>query len=90
MIKLSAAAFDAEYGFFGLSLSFSINSMAQPQEGDATLIRVEQEDQSVVESVQKGIKSRYYKRGRYSPIHEKGVHHFHGLLVDALNSSVCS
>ena len=71
-------------------LSFAINEMAQPQEGDATLERVELEDQSVVKSVQKGIKSRYYKRGRYSPTHEKGVHHFHGLLSDALNSSVCS
>jgi choline monooxygenase len=71
-------------------LSFAINEMAQPQEGDATLERVELEDQSVVKSVQKGIKSRYYKKGRYSPTHEKGVHHFHGLLTDALNSSVCS
>ncbi|MBC8256397.1 MAG: Rieske 2Fe-2S domain-containing protein [Candidatus Marinimicrobia bacterium] len=65
-------------------LSFSINSMSQPQEGDATLERVELEDQSVVQSVQKGIKSRYYKRGRYSPTHEKGVHHFHGLLAKYL------
>ncbi len=71
-------------------LSFAINEMAQPQEGDATLERVELEDQSVVKSVQKGIKSRYYKRGRYSSVHEKGVHHFHGLLADFLNSSVCS
>jgi len=70
-------------------LSFTINSIAQPQEGDATLEKVELEDQLVVQSVQKGIKSRYYNRGRYSPVHEKGVHHFHGLLADALNSSVC-
>ena len=41
-------------------LSFAINEMAQPQEGDATLERVELEDQSVVKSVQKGIKSRFY------------------------------
>jgi choline monooxygenase len=71
-------------------LSYSIGSIAQPKEGEASLERVELEDQSVVQSVQKGIKSRYYKRGRYSPAHEKGVHHFHGLLADALNSSVCS
>jgi choline monooxygenase len=71
-------------------LSYAIGSMTQPQVGDASLDRVELEDQSVVKSVQKGIKSRYYKRGRYSPAHEKGVHHFHGLLADALNSSVCS
>ena len=71
-------------------MSYSIGALAQPQIGDASLERVELEDQSVVQSVQKGVKSRYYKRGRYSPTHEKGVHHFHGLLVDALNSSVCS
>ena len=66
-------------------LSFSINSMAQPQEGDATLERVELEDQSAVQSVQKGIKSRHYKRGRYSPAHEKGVHHFHWMLTHYFN-----
>jgi len=64
--------------------------MAQPQAGEASLERVELEDQSVVKSVQKGIKSRHDERGRYSPAHEKGVHHFHGLLADSLNSSVCS
>ncbi len=71
-------------------LSYSIGSIAQPKEGEASLERVELEDQSVVQSVQKGIKSRYYKRGRYSPTHEKGVHHFHGLLADALISSARS
>jgi choline monooxygenase len=71
-------------------LSYSLPSMEQPPGGAASLERVELEDQSVVQSVQKGIKSRYYKRGRYSPTHEKGVHHFHGLLADALNSSACS
>ena len=71
-------------------MSYSIGALAQPQIGDASLERVELEDQSVVQSVQKGVKSRYYKRGRYSPAHEKGVHHFHGLLADSLNSSVCS
>ena len=71
-------------------LSYSIGPKVQPQQGEASLERVELEDQSVVQSVQKGIKSRYYKRGRYSPTHETGVHHFHGLLADSLNSSVCS
>jgi choline monooxygenase len=71
-------------------LSYSMGALAQPQEGDASLERVELEDQSVVQSVQKGIKSRYYKRGRYSPTHETGIHHFHGLLADALISSALS
>ena len=70
-------------------LSYSIGALAQPKEGDASLERVELEDQSVVQSVQKGIKSRYYKRGKYSPTFEQGVHHFQGLLADVLNSSVC-
>jgi choline monooxygenase len=71
-------------------LSYSLPDMEQPKGGDASLEGVELEDQSVVQSVQKGIKSRYYKRGRYSPAHEKGVHYFHGLLADSLNSSACS
>ena len=68
-------------------LSYSLTSMEQPIDGGASLDRVELEDQSVVQSVQKGIKSRYYKRGRYSPAHEKGVHHFHGLLTHYLDES---
>lgn len=46
----------------------------------ALLDRVEREDESVVESVQKGVRSRFYKHGRYSATREKGVHHFHLLL----------
>ena len=48
------------------------------------LDRVEREDEAVVESVQLGARSRLYKRGRYSPKREKGVHHFHRILVDHL------
>jgi choline monooxygenase len=46
----------------------------------AGLDRVEREDEAVVESVQRGVRSRIYKRGRYSPKREEGVHHFHLLL----------
>ena len=42
---------------------------------------VELEDQAVVQSVQQGIKSRYYSRGRYSTTFETGVHHFHKILA---------
>ena len=45
------------------------------------LDRVEREDEAVVESVQRGIGSRLYDRGRYSPSRETGVHHFHRLLA---------
>jgi choline monooxygenase len=41
----------------------------------------ELEDEAVVESVQRGIQSRYYHSGRFSPTMEQGVHHFHSLLA---------
>lgn len=50
------------------------------------LDRVEREDEAVVESVQRGVRSRIYQRGRYSPTQEQGTHHFHRLLSDALRS----
>lgn len=46
------------------------------------LERVEREDEDVVESVQLGVSSRLYNRGRYSPLREEGVHHFHSLLSE--------
>lgn len=46
------------------------------------LDRVEREDEAVVESVQRGIRSRLYARGRYSAARETGVHHFHRLLAE--------
>ena len=47
----------------------------------ADLDRVELEDEAVVESVQKGIRSRFYTHGRYSPTREQGTHHFHRLIA---------
>ena len=41
------------------------------------LDKVEAEDRSVVESVQRGVRSDSYSRGRFSPQMEVGVHHFH-------------
>ncbi|NUP06073.1 MAG: Rieske 2Fe-2S domain-containing protein [Polyangiaceae bacterium] len=46
----------------------------------ADLHRVEMEDEAIVESVQRGVRSRLYHRGRFSPSREIGVHHFHRLL----------
>jgi len=51
------------------------------------LDRVEREDEAVVESVQRGVRSRLYERGRYSPDREQGVHHFHRMLAGALAGS---
>lgn len=42
---------------------------------------VEMEDEEVVEAVQKGIRSRYYSHGRYSPNREQGTHHFHRIMA---------
>lgn len=48
----------------------------------AGLETVEFEDQAVVESVQRGLRSRLYDRGRYSPTREQGCHHFHRLIAE--------
>lgn len=48
----------------------------------ADLHRVELEDEAVVESVQRGIRSRFYSQGRYSPTREQGTHHFHRLIAE--------
>tara|TARA_A100001037_G_C15074337_1_gene600993 strand:- start:308 stop:1378 length:1071 start_codon:yes stop_codon:yes gene_type:complete len=46
------------------------------------LDKVESEDQFVVEATQRGVSSRSYDRGRYSPKMESGVHHFHRILTN--------
>lgn len=43
---------------------------------------VELEDEEVVQNVQKGIRSRFYKHGRYSVKREQGTHHFHSLIAE--------
>ena len=50
----------------------------------ASLERVEAEDEAIVQAVQRGVRSRFYTRGRYSPTRERGVHHFHRLLCEFL------
>jgi len=49
-----------------------------------SLHEVELEDEAVVEAVQRGVRSRFYRRGRYSPTRERGTHHFHRLLCEFL------
>ncbi|HXB43215.1 MAG TPA: aromatic ring-hydroxylating dioxygenase subunit alpha [Puia sp.] len=46
----------------------------------ANLDSVELEDEEVVQNVQKGIRSRFYKNGRYSVTKEQGTHHFHRII----------
>jgi choline monooxygenase len=50
----------------------------------AALDRVETEDEAIVEAVQRGVRSRLYSRGRFSPTRERGVHHFQRLLAQFL------
>jgi choline monooxygenase len=49
------------------------------------LDKVEMEDEEIVLQVQKGVQSRFYNKGRYSVLREKGPHHFHRLLVQHIN-----
>ena len=45
---------------------------------------VEEQDEAIVEAVQRGVRSRLYRSGRYSPAHERGVHHFHRMISSYL------
>lgn len=53
-------------------------------QGDKLAEKTEREDEFVVEAVHRGIKSRFYQTGRFSPKREKGVHYFHQLLHEAI------
>jgi choline monooxygenase len=50
---------------------------------------IQQEDIRICESVQRGLRSKYYDRGRFSVKRENGVHHFQGLLAEFLNRAPC-
>lgn len=66
-----------------ISYVFDENKLRQGAGAD--LHQVEMEDEDVVENVQKGIRSRFYKHGRYSVTRETGTHHFHRLLAKFIN-----
>ena len=42
---------------------------------------IQLEDIDICEAVQRGLRSSTYESGRYSPVRENGVHHFHGLYA---------
>jgi choline monooxygenase len=65
--------------------SYVWNSSLRDAGAGAGLHRVEMEDEEVVESVQRGVRSRLYDRGRYSERREVGTHHFHELLAEFMN-----
>ena len=65
-------------------LTYVMDESKLGQGAGADLFRVEMEDEEVVQAVQKGIRSRFYTHGRYSPDREQGTHHFHQLMAEAL------
>ncbi len=64
--------------------SYAWDGSKLEQGAGAALDRVEAEDEAIVQAVQRGVRSRLYTRGRYSPARETGVHHFHRLLCACL------
>jgi choline monooxygenase len=67
-----------------LSYVWDESKLRQGAGGD--LHKVELEDEAVVQNVQRGIRSRFYKHGRYSVTREMGTHHFHRLIAEFINS----
>lgn len=65
-------------------LSYVLDESKIEEGAGAAIDRVEREDEAVVESVQRGLRGRLYKRGRYSPRQELGTHHFHRMIDRAL------
>jgi choline monooxygenase len=57
------------------------------QGAGGALDEVEMEDEAVVQTVQRGLRSRFYSKGRYSPTREQGVHHFHRLIGEFLGAA---
>jgi len=54
--------------------------LLETMQGSQIAEKTEREDEFVVEAVQKGLKSRFYDTGRYSPEMEGGVYSFHQLI----------
>ncbi len=46
---------------------------------------IQLEDIAICEAVQRGLRSSTYDTGRYSPVRENGLHHFHGLYAAAMD-----
>jgi choline monooxygenase len=65
-------------------LSYVLDAALRGAGAGADLHRVEMEDEEIVESVQRGVRSRLYDRGRYSARRETGTHHFHQLLARSM------
>ncbi len=62
--------------------AYVLDESKREQGAGGALHEVELEDEAVVEAVQRGVRSRFYHHGRYSPTRERGTHHFHRLLCE--------
>src|SRR5215831_284690 len=60
--------------------AYVLDEAKRGQGAGGALHEVELEDEAVVEAVQRGVRSRFYRGGRYSPARERGTHHFHRLV----------
>lgn len=67
-------------------LSYVLDPTKLNQGASQDIDKVQREDEFVVENVQKGVRSSFYKAGRFSPTREQGVHHFHSILAKFLKS----
>ena len=66
-------------------ISFVFDESKLRMGAGADLHKVEMEDEEIVQNVQRGIRSRFYKFGRYSVTREPGTHHFHRLIAEFMN-----
>ena len=66
-------------------LTYLLPGQAANGFSQAMLHQTEMEDEEVVKSVHKGLKSRLYQYGRFSPKREQCVHHFQQLLANCLS-----
>ena len=63
-----------------------MHGQKKPTDADSCVDKVELEDQEIVLKSQLGVGSRFCKRGRYSKLHESGLHHFHRFLLRKLKN----
>ncbi|MET3107167.1 choline monooxygenase [Oxalobacteraceae bacterium GrIS 2.11] len=67
--------------------SFIWDASKLDQGAGSSLDQVEMEDEAIVLAVQRGVRSRFYQHGRYSPTRERGTHHFHRLIAEFMQGS---
>jgi phenylpropionate dioxygenase-like ring-hydroxylating dioxygenase large terminal subunit len=72
---------DYEFYFDGDAIGHGEAAQAFVERSMAQSEVTQREDIAICESVQLGLSSSSYDRGRYAPTVEQGEHHFHGLLA---------